>query len=266
MIRPAKFRAFRALFAASLAEIAEYRALVFIWMLAGTLPIVMMFVWMSAAGSSEISGYSAVDFAAYFMLAFFSGQLTQIWVIWSLDEDVRKGTLSIQLLRPVDPVFGYAAFNIAANSIRLPIVLLLTAVGLYLGGALAHLPWERVPLFALSLLGSWLIVFNLNYALGLLSLWTDRAIALESWYYMVNAVLGGRLFPLDLMPAGFRLAVEFTPFPYIVNLPIEIMTGRLTMAETAIGIGVQILWAGLFIAAHRIMWRLGLRRYGAVGA
>jgi len=259
-------RAAKALLAVAVAEIAEYRALTLIWMLAGTLPIIMMFVWMSAAGSGEIAGYGAVDFAAYFMLAFLVGQLTQVWVIWALDEDVRQGKLSIQLLRPVDPIFTYAAFNVGANGIRLPIALAVTGIGLFLGGALQNLPWAHAPLFAVSLIGSWLIVFNLNYALGLLSLWTDRAIALESWYYMVAAVLAGKLFPLDLLPAGFRQAVEFTPFPYIANLPIEIMTGRTTMTETVTGIALQFFWAFLFIGAHRVMWRLGLRRYGAVGA
>lgn len=261
-----KVRAMKALLRIAIAEIAEYRALTFIWMLAGTLPVLMMFVWMSAVGTGEIAGYRATDFAGYFMLAFLAGQLTQVWVIWALDEDIRQGKLSIQLVRPIDPIITYVTFNVAANGMRLPIALAVTGLGLFLGGALEGLPWARTPVFALALVGSWLIVFNLNYALGLLSLWTDRAIALESWYYVVAAVLAGKLFPLDLLPSGLRQAVDLTPFPYIVNLPIEIMTGRLTMAESIIGIALQFLWAGLFIGAHRLLWRLGLRRYGAVGA
>jgi ABC-2 type transport system permease protein len=262
----AQLRALKALLTIAIAEIAEYRALTFIWMLAGTLPIIMMFVWMSAAGAGEIAGYRASDFAGYFMLAFLAGQFTQVWVIWSLDEDIRHGRLSIQLVRPIDPLLGYVAINVAANGIRLPIALAVTGMGLFLGGALGGMPWERTPLFALSLIGSWLIVFNLNYALGLLSLWTDRAIALESWYYVVASVLAGKLFPLDLLPQGLRHAVDFTPFPSIVNLPIEIMTARVSMGDAAAGIGIQLLWAFLFIGAHRLLWRLGLRRYGAVGA
>jgi ABC-2 type transport system permease protein len=262
----AKLRALKALLTIAIAEIAEYRALTFIWMLAGTLPIIMMFVWMSAAGAGEIAGYRSSDFAGYFMLAFLTGQLTQVWVIWSLDEDIRHGRLSIQLVRPIDPLLTYITFNVAANGVRLPIALAVTAIGLFLGEAVGGMPWERAPLFALSLVGSWLIVFNLNYALGLLSLWTDRAIALESWYYVVATVLAGQLFPLDLLPDGFRQVVAFTPFPYIVNLPIEIMSARVAAGEVAAGIAIQWLWAAAFIAAHRLIWRLGLRRYGAVGA
>jgi ABC-2 type transport system permease protein len=149
---------------------------------------------------------------------------------------------------------------------RLPIVLLVTGIGLALGGGLEGLRWERLPLFAVSIVGAWLIVFNLNYALGLLSLWTDRAIALESWYYVVASVLAGKLFPLDLLGGGLRQAIDFTPFPYIVNLPIEIMTGRLSFGGMFAGLAIQLFWAGLFVGAHRLLWRLGLRRYGAVGA
>jgi ABC-2 type transport system permease protein len=259
-------RTMRALFAVTIAEIAEYRALTFIWMLAGTLPIIMLFVWMSAAGTGEIAGYDAAGFARYFMLAFLTGQLVQVWVIWSLDEEVRLGRMSIQLVRPLDPFWTHVAHNVTANGMRLPLVLAVTGIGLALGGGLAGLPWERVPLFSLALAGAWMIVFNLNYALGLLSLWTDRAIALESWYYVVASVLAGKLFPLDLLPQGLRQAVDFTPFPYIVNLPIEIMTARASLGEAVAGIGIQLLWAALFVGAHRLLWRLGLRRYGAVGA
>jgi ABC-2 type transport system permease protein len=259
-------RTMRALLAVTIAEFAEYRVLTFIWIMAGTLPIIMMFVWMSAAGTGEVAGYDAAGFARYFMLAFLTGQLVQVWVIWSLDEEIRMGRMSIQLVRPLDPFWTHVAHNVTANGMRLPLVLAVTGIGLALGGGLAGLPWERLPLFALALTGAWLIVFNLNYALGLLSLWTDRAIALESWYYVVASVLAGKLFPLDLLPQGLRHAVDFTPFPYIVNLPIEIMTARASIAEAAAGIGIQLLWAGLFVGAHRLLWRLGLRRYGAVGA
>jgi ABC-2 type transport system permease protein len=256
----------RALLAVTIAEFAEYRVLTFIWMLAGTLPIIMMFVWMSAAGTGEIAGYDAAGFARYFMLAFLCGQLVQVWVIWALDEEIRMGRMSIQLVRPIDPFWTHVAHNLTANGMRLPLVLAVTGIGLALGGGLASLPWERLPLFALALAGAWLIVFNLNYALGLLSLWTDRAIALEGWYYVVASVLAGKLFPLDLLPPGLRQAVDFTPFPSIVNLPIEIMTARVSIGDAAAGIGIQLLWAALFIGAHRLLWRLGLRRYGAVGA
>jgi ABC-2 type transport system permease protein len=261
-----KLRALRALVAITIAEIAEYRAMAFIWMMAGTLPLIMMFVWMSAAGDGEVAGYGAADFARYFMLAFLVGQVTQVWVIWALDEEIRLGRMSIQLVRPIDPIWTHIAHNLVANGTRLPIALAVALIGLALGGAIGGIPWERAPLFVLSLVGAWLIAFNLNYALGLLSLWTDRAIALESWYYVVATVLAGQLFPLDLLPDGFRQVVAFTPFPYIVNLPIEIMSARVAAGEVAAGIAIQWLWAAAFIAAHRLIWRLGLRRYGAVGA
>jgi ABC-2 type transport system permease protein len=261
-----RLRAMRALLVVTVAEFAEYRALTFIWMMAGTLPIIMMFVWMSAAGEDEVAGYDAAGFARYFMLAFLVGQVTQVWVIWALDEEIRLGRMSIQLVRPIDPFWMHVAHNLVANGTRLPIALAVAAAGLGLGGALDGMPWERAPLFALSLVGAWLIAFNLNYALGLLSLWTDRAIALESWYYVVASVLAGQLFPLALLPDGFRQVVDVTPFPYIVNLPIEIMSARLPIGEAAAGIAIQWLWAIAFIAAHRLLWRLGLRRYGAVGA
>lgn len=265
MIRRA-FRIMRALLAITVAEFAEYRAMVFIWIMAGGPPLIMMFVWTSAAGEGAIAGHSAADFSRYFMLAFLTGQLTQVWVIWALDEEIRLGRMSMQLIRPFDPYLTQAAHNWTAIGMRLPIVLAITAIGLALTATLDDLAFARLPLFLLAIAGAWLIAFNLNYALGLLTFWTDRAIALESWYYVAGSVLSGQLFPLDLLPAGLQRVVSFTPFPYIVGFPIEIMVGNLGMADIVAGLAIQFLWAALFIGAHRLLWRAGLRRYGAVGA
>jgi ABC-2 type transport system permease protein len=259
-------RVMKALLAITVAEFAEYRAVVFIWIMAGSLPLIMMFVWTSAAGDGAVAGHSAADFSRYFMLAFLTGQLTQVWVIWALDEEIRLGRMSMQLIRPFDPYLTQAVHNWTAIGMRFPIVLAITAIGLGLTGTLGDLAFTRLPLFLLAIVGAWLIAFNLNYAMGLLTFWTDRAIALESWYYLAGSVLSGGLFPLDLLPPTVQRLVSFTPFPYIIGFPIEIMTGKLTLPDILTDLALQLLWAALFIGAHRLLWRAGLRRYGAVGA
>ena len=76
----------------------------------------------------------------------------------------------------------------------------------------------------------------------------------------------GQLFPLALLPAGLQRLVSFTPFPSIISFPVGVMAGTLAANEVVAGLAIQVLWAAIFIGAHRLLWRAGLRRYGAVGA
>jgi ABC-2 type transport system permease protein len=75
-----RLRLARVLLSVTLAAFIEYRAEVFIWMIAGTLPLMMMFIWMGLAANGPVGGYAAVDFAAYFLLVFILRQFTVCWV------------------------------------------------------------------------------------------------------------------------------------------------------------------------------------------
>ena len=92
-MRALAFKA-RVLFATRFAEMAEYRAEVVIWMLSGTLSLVMMLVWMAqaaAAPGGQIRGYSAPEFATYFLSTWLVSQLLVVWVSHELDFQIRQG-------------------------------------------------------------------------------------------------------------------------------------------------------------------------------
>jgi ABC-2 type transport system permease protein len=60
--------------------------------------------------------------------------------------------------------------------------------------------------------------------------------------------------------------VDFTPFPWITYYPVQILTGKLEWLEVARVMGIQCLWILGFAVLRQIMWRAGLKKYGAVGA
>jgi ABC-2 type transport system permease protein len=80
-----------------------------------------------------------------------------------------------------------------------------------------------------------------------------------------ESMLGGQIFPLDLMPpALFRIA-QFLPFPYQMYFPAAILTGRIALPEALRGLAVAAGWALALLALARFLWGRGLRRYTAVG-
>ena len=78
-------------------------------MLSGSLPLIVMFIWTGLAEDGPVGGYSAADF----LTVFFVRQMTVVWVIWALDQQIRRGELSPRLLRPPDPFGAHVAVALA---------------------------------------------------------------------------------------------------------------------------------------------------------
>jgi ABC-2 type transport system permease protein len=256
----------RVLLSVTLAAFIEYRAEVLIWMIAGTLPLIMMFIWMGLAANGPVGGYAAEDFAAYFLLIFVVRQFTVCWVVQPLSRDIRLGEMSARLMRPLDPYWSYVADHVIGLAMRLPIVPPVVLLGLVLTDSLAKLSIAPVPLFLLAMTGAWLIRFNMHYSLGLVAFWTDQATSFEGLLFTIYMVFGGALFPVALLPPAAQAIIALTPFPYMIGFPVDIMLGKLSGAEALRGFGMQVLWALAFIALRHLAWRHGLKRYSAVGA
>src|SRR5262249_40433307 len=150
------------------------------------------------------TSYDRSDFAVYFMAMYLVRQATVMWSVLILDRGIRRGELAPQLLRPMPPVWSHMADHLGEIIIRLPIILAVFLLGLYLTDPLNRLSPLNFLLFALSLAGAWLIFFHLHYCVGLLAFWMDGVLSLEPliWYFTV--ILGGGAIPIDLFPSVIR--------------------------------------------------------------
>lgn len=260
------FRKTKALFIRAFSLMTEYRAEVIIWMLASSLPLIMMMIWMGLAESGPVGGYSASDFALYFLSVFFVRQMTTVWVLWELEREIRLGEMSPKLLRPFNPFWQHALDNLAEKTVRFPIVLIPVALGLWFTGMRPQFALLGLVLFAIALILAWLLRFNRQYGFGLLAFWTDQVTGLEQVWFALYIAFSGAILPLDLLPEGLQRIIMFTPFPYKVDFPVQLLLGNLTGTEILRGFAIQGFWVIAFILLRMLLWKRGLKRYGATGA
>lgn len=254
-----------ALTRAYFAVLAEYRATIFIWMLAGAMPLLMMIVWRHLAEQGAVGGIDREGFARYFLVTFLVYAMTRAWVIWNFDYHIRQGTLAINLVRPLDPYLPEVIENLTANLFRMPMVLSVFLPCLWLTGTLASLSWSELPAFILAMILSWAVTFNISYLIAMFAFWTERAKSLDAWADMLIAILGGGVFPLALLPERVQAALVYTPFPYIIDFPVRVLAEGVPADELIRGYAMQIVWIALIAIAHRLLWREGLKRFAAVG-
>ena len=84
--------------------------------------------------------------------------------------------------------------------------------------------------------------------------------------FAIETLLGGQVFPLDLMPERIYQLAQYLPFFYQAYFPAAIITGRIHDASAIrTGLGIQLFWVVTLIALAQLLWTRGLRRHTAVG-
>jgi ABC-2 type transport system permease protein len=264
----ASVRAMPTMLRVGLAETIAYRAEMIVWILTTTMPLVMLALWTSVAAEAPFREFTQADFVAYYLAALVVRNLTSNWVAWQMMEEIRTGTLSMRLLRPVHPLAGYFATQAAGLPLRAVVVLpVAIALGLSAGGAVVVTSPSHLALFAASLVGAWLLTFLIFVTLGALSFYLEKSMALVDLYFGLFMVLSGYLIPLELMPDWCRTLAAWLPFRYMLGGPVELLVGRhVEVADGLRLLAAQWAWiAGMAVIAATT-WRRGLRRFEAYGA
>lgn len=259
-------RAMPTLMRVGFAEAMAYRAELLVWVLTTTMPLVMLPLWMAVAETGPVRGFTGDDFVAYFLTTFVVRQITSAWASWTINYEVKNGTLALRLMRPIHPFWAYAIENLAALPLRL-VVAGPIAVGALLVTSREQLTSDPalLAIFFASLVGAWAITFLAHVAVGTLSLWTQSSIKIMDVWTAGFFVFSGYLVPIALFPDALREIPEWLPFRYQLGFPVEVLT-RETSVSNALGmLARQWLWVlGLGITCVAL-WNRGLRRFQAFG-
>ena len=133
-------------------------------------------------------------------------------------------------------------------------------------------PGGRQPMcwscFFLSLAFSFLLGFFLECCIGLIGFWFLEVTSLTFIYMLMNFLLSGHMFPLDLLPSepvNIRGVVDFLPFKFLAYFPAAVFLGKIEGPEMYRGLLVEISWVVFFIMLSRFLWWKGIKRYSGFG-
>lgn len=259
-------RAYPTLLRIGLAEAVAYRAEFIVWMLTTTMPLVSLAIWTTVASEAPVGRFGQREFTAYFLGMLIVRMLTGTWVVWEMNQEIRVGTLSMRLLRPIHPIIAYSAEHLAAVPLRAAIALPIAVILLVATSAdqLVSDPLQAA-LMPVVIVGAWLIMFSTMFMIGTLGLFMDKSVSVfEVWWGMM-AVLGGYLFPLDIVPWLPPIA-KWLPFRYLMSFPVEAGIGLMNRAEFLTALALQWGWVAICVTGALLVWRAGVRRFEAFGA
>jgi ABC-2 type transport system permease protein len=247
----------------------QYRVAMLIWLIGMVVqPVIYLVVWSTVAEhqGGEVGGFTPNEFAAYYILLMIVNHATFTWIMWEYEYYVRDGTLAGLLLRPVHPIHRDIADNLAYKILSLIVVL---PVALLLAWAFdARFAWQgwSVALFVPALLLAGLLRILCEWTLAMAAFWTTRVGAINQVYFVALTFMAGYVAPLDLFPPFVQAAANLLPFRWMIYFPLQLALGRLSPQQAIMGLGVQVIWIGLSLLLLNGVWRIGVRRFSAVGA
>jgi ABC-2 type transport system permease protein len=259
-------RSFFALVKTETAVAVEYRARILIWVLSSVFPLLLLAVWLSVEETSgDRLGWTREELIGYYFAAAVVAQLTSSFLTWAWDEDMRSGALSFRLLRPMHPFYQYLArevgFRLVMAGFLVP-SLILVALGW------DDLSYSLTPIRGLFVIVAVVSGFLLNVLISMTfataAFWSTQMANLYSLWWGAGAFLSGWIAPTELLPGPVRAASYLLPYRSSMGLPLDILVGRSTAAQSAAGLLVTAAWFLIFTVAFVRLWRAGLRHYQAV--
>jgi len=259
---------YRRQFASALAANLAYRGAVAIWVVTSVIqPLVFIVVWRTVAGSGSTGGYSADQFVAYFLVMMVVDHLTFIWHMWEFEYRIRTGAFSPLLLRPVHPIHNDVCENVSYKLVGLVGILPAAVVlAVVFDADLSGTTPAAVLAFLPAVLLAMVLRFVVEWCVALSAFWLTKVSAMNMVFFSLFTFLGGQFAPLSVLPAWMQTVAAWTPFPWTLAFPVEVLLGRRTGGELLLGYGAQLVWVVVALLVLKLLWRRATRRYSAVGA
>ena len=262
-------RLYRAHFWVELSIQFQYRVAMFIWMIGLVItPVVYMVVWITVADSNggTVQGMSPNLFAGYFISAMMVNQLTYTWIMWEYDYIIRQGQLSALLLRPHHPIHKDIAENLSFKV--LTFVVMIPIVGGLIWFFKPQFGGSGVQLIALvpAIIFAFLIQFLYGWTIAIMAFWTNRVSAVNRIYFLGKAFLAGQVAPLFLLPPSLETFASFTPYRWMIAFPVDLIMGWVDGPQIWYGLSIQLFWVVFGLVLSQLVWRAGIKKYGAFGA
>jgi ABC-2 type transport system permease protein len=212
-------------------------------------------------GRQSIGGYDASATLTYTWLTQALIMTIYIWGWQDLALRIRSGDIAGDLVRPVHPLRAALAFDLGRAVYHalfrgLP-PLLIGALAFRLVAPSGILEWMA---FAVSVVLAVVVSYAFRVIYNVAAFWTtDHRGPLLLGAIAAN-IFSGFIIPVAFFPDWLAAIAHATPFPSMVQLPIDIFVGRAVGADVIGVLVVQLAWALGLMAAAVLLFERGVRR------
>ncbi|MFC1653544.1 ABC transporter permease [Patescibacteria group bacterium] len=232
--------------------------------------IAIYFLWLTITKQNQTPfGYEQSILLTYVIGSSFIRALVFSSQSINAQSEIANGDLSNYLVKPLN-YFRYWLFrdfsdkflNIIFSIAEMIIVILIFKPPIFI---------QTDPFYILGFIGisllAMLLYFFFSFIVSMTTFWYAEA---NGWpqrflIFTVLEFLAGGLFPLDILPQNIYNLIKYLPPTYFAFIPLQTYLGRLEAQQVVSSAVIMMGWiVGLNIFA-KIIWKKGLKVYGAYG-
>ena len=258
---------------AAIMRINVQNSVAYVWDAAGQGIFIVRFIFIfsqlwratfAAQNATRLGGLTLNQTLWYFVWAELI-ELTKIRVSFTIQDEVKDGSLAYTLGRPYNYVLYHLFSGLGAVGIRMIVVLVFgAAIALTQVGPLHTFRLETLPAVLLVTVFAYLLDFCFSAGIGLLAFFFEDTSAFRLIYQKINFVLGGLLLPVDLLPDAVQSVARVLPFNLILYGPSRLFVAW-NSTQFAQILALQIVWLAVLASGVALLFRFGARRVSING-
>lgn len=231
----------------------------------GFLKVAILLATVEAAGG-ELNGYDAGSMAAYIWIS--QGLLGSVNLFGRTEvaERIRTGDVVVDFLRPLDVQGAAVATEVGRNLFAL----LPRGIPSVLVGALVvgmTMPTSPLPyvLGLMSVLLGITVSVTTVYLVAATGFWLVETRGVQILYMVVSGFLAGLFVPISLFPAPLLALASATPFPSMLQYPVDVLSGRVEGVAALGLVAAQVAWLVATAALGHVLTRRGRHKLEVQG-
>jgi ABC-2 type transport system permease protein len=220
------------------------------------------YVMLAVAGAAgAVAGYRGEQLVTFVWLGQGLLGVIAIWGWTDLADRVRTGDVAADLLRPINPLWTYL-FTDLGRGLH---AMLTRMIGPIVVGALAfhmYVPkslWTY-PAFLLSTMLAIVVSFGCRYLVNLTAFWLLDNRGVQTAWALMSGLFCGLTMPIGFFPVWAQNVLWLTPFPAIMQVPLDTALERRGTAVSLGLIGSQVVWIAMLLALCLLVQRRAVRR------
>lgn len=250
-----------------------YKGAFYLWIFISLFgSFISYFLWMAVYGSSEnatLGGLTQNEMIIYIFMVYVTSSMTMITISDWVSDDVVKGTVAMQLIKPIDYRLSLIAKAVGVMIYRFLAPGVFVWIGLELYKVFV-LKMELISLqnflfYILSCMMSFLISVLFDFCFGMVAFFTTYIFGMLMAKEAILSFLCGQLIPLSFFPEGVQRVFDFLPFSSMVYTPVMIYLGKYTGMDLAIVLLKQALWVVILYAFGSLIWKQVTKRLVVLG-
>ena len=265
------FRVMRAVAFVTFKEWAAYRSHMLATLLVGPVYfLVQLSIWKAVFQAQDtIGGMNLVQMLGYYGIAAIINYVVFDFADWNFQMLIRTGKFLTFLLRPMSHRYFALSQKVGHRTLGFMLEFIPVYFIFWLAFGILLVP-KNLLWTIVSLLLSFMMVFFINYCVGMTAFWLTNTGGIRSIFLILRDLCAGVFVPLSFFPEWAQHVLFYLPFQFMTYVPVRVFLGDYELAGHTLTIpqivGLQAAAVALMWGLSEIIWRLGIRRFTGVGA